>query len=80
MRIVNAKQMRELDERAIQEVGIPAVSLMENAGKAIADEVIRWCVRQSLGREEAGSRMEQQAYGEWSALVGNGIEGVVNIG
>lgn len=43
MRIVDAKQMRELDEQAIQRLGIPALSLMENAGMAIAEEVVRFC-------------------------------------
>ena len=30
--------MQELDRRAIEDVGIPAVCLMENAGRALADE------------------------------------------
>ncbi|WP_222124411.1 hypothetical protein, partial [Micrococcus luteus] len=43
MYIVTSDEMRELDRRTIEEVGIPAVALMENAGRAIAEEVIRWC-------------------------------------
>ncbi len=41
MRLVSAKQMREMDQFAIEYYGIPQLSLMENAGKAVADEVIR---------------------------------------
>jgi NAD(P)H-hydrate epimerase len=35
---VTAKQMKKLDERAIMKFGIPALCLMENAGRAVADE------------------------------------------
>lgn len=42
MRIVSSEQMREIDRYTIQELGIPAVSLMENAGRAIAEEVLRF--------------------------------------
>ncbi|GIO32336.1 hypothetical protein J2TS6_34770 [Paenibacillus albilobatus] len=41
MHIVTSAQMRELDRRTIEEVGIPSMALMENAGKAIAEEVVR---------------------------------------
>lgn len=34
MKLVNASEMRELDRRAIQEVGIPSLVLMENAGRS----------------------------------------------
>ncbi len=33
MRIVNAAQMREADRRTIEEIGIPSLVLMENAGR-----------------------------------------------
>lgn len=33
MKLVSAAEMRELDRRAIQEVGIPSLVLMENAGR-----------------------------------------------
>lgn len=42
MYIVTAQQMRDLDQHTIQQLGIPALSLMESAGKAIAEEVIQW--------------------------------------
>jgi len=34
-------QMREMDRRAIEDFGIPGVVLMENAGRAATEEVIR---------------------------------------
>ena len=33
--IVTAEQMRAIDQWAIEEMGIPGIVLMENAGKAI---------------------------------------------
>jgi NAD(P)H-hydrate epimerase len=35
MRVLNARQMRDADSRTIQEIGIPAVVLMENAGRQV---------------------------------------------
>ena len=35
---VTAEQMRELDRRAIHEIGIPGVALMENAGRRVFEE------------------------------------------
>ncbi|MEN1989825.1 NAD(P)H-hydrate dehydratase [Paenibacillus hubeiensis] len=49
MYIVTAEQMRAVDEHTIRELGIPALSLMENAGRAIAEEVIRLCRQQEAG-------------------------------
>lgn len=43
MFIVTAEQMRAVDEHTIHKLGIPAASLMENAGRAIAEEVIALC-------------------------------------
>jgi len=41
MKYVTAEEMKALDRRAIQEYGIPALRLMENAGCAVADEAMR---------------------------------------
>ncbi|HEX9873033.1 MAG TPA: NAD(P)H-hydrate epimerase, partial [Deferrimonas sp.] len=41
MKLVSASEMRELDRRAIEEIGIPGVVLMENAGCGAADQLCR---------------------------------------
>lgn len=51
MYIVTAQEMRDLDQHTIQNIGIPALSLMESAGKAIAEEVIQW--NQTTKQEQA---------------------------
>ena len=33
MRVLNTEQMREADRRTIDEIGIPSIVLMENAGR-----------------------------------------------
>jgi NAD(P)H-hydrate epimerase len=40
-RVVTRAEMRVLDRRAIEEAGVPAAALMENAGRAVADEAAR---------------------------------------
>lgn len=52
MFIVTAEQMRAVDEHTIRQLGIPAASLMENAGRAIAEEVIKLCREPSEGGEQ----------------------------
>ncbi len=41
MKIVTAEQMRELDRKAVEEYGVPRLTLMENAGLAVAEAAYR---------------------------------------
>ncbi len=41
MKILNSAQMREIDRKAINELGIPGVVLMENAGRFAFEEISR---------------------------------------
>jgi len=41
MKYLSRQQLKEIDRRAIEEFGIPALILMENAGRAVADEAIK---------------------------------------
>lgn len=41
MRLLTAQQMREADRKTIEDIGIPGVVLMENAGRAGADALCR---------------------------------------
>ncbi|MEK4291969.1 NAD(P)H-hydrate dehydratase [Paenibacillus sp. FSL R5-0914] len=61
MYLVTAEQMRRLDGETIQRLGIPAIALMENAGRVIAEEIIALCrrrggegCRNAAGWEDAG--------------------------
>lgn len=60
MFVVTAEEMRRLDRHAIETIGIPAIVLMENAGRAIAEEAAGL-----LGRDR----------GRWLVLVGKGNNG-----
>src|SRR6202007_3049888 len=61
MRILNAAQMREADRFTIEEIGIPSLVLMENAG------------RQVVAAMEAGS--EERLNGRGAVLCGRGNNG-----
>lgn len=41
MKVLTAAQMQAVDRRTIDEIGIPGVVLMENAGRAVAGEILR---------------------------------------
>lgn len=72
MYVVTAEEMRRLDEYVIQTMGIPATLLMENAGNAVAQEVISFA-KDNCHQIQAGSQ-------KWAVLVGkgnNGADGLV---
>ncbi len=49
MRLLTAEEMRELDRRTIEEVGIPGIVLMENAGRGTADFLLQHFARLAPG-------------------------------
>ena len=63
--LVTSEEMRELDRHAIGTVGIPAVVLMENAGRAVAEEIAAWMRRRGFERAQK----------PWLILVGKGNNG-----
>lgn len=65
MYIVTSAEMRTLDEYAIHTIGIPAAVLMENAGRAVAEEVGK--LSSALGDLEANK--------PWLILTGKGNNG-----
>ncbi|UVI27578.1 NAD(P)H-hydrate dehydratase [Paenibacillus spongiae] len=65
MFVLTSEEMRRIDQDTIERIGIPALVLMENAGRAVADEVAALA-------ESAGTR--------WLVLAGkgnNGADGLV---
>ena len=42
MKVATAQQMRNIDERAIQHIGIPGIALMEKAGSGTVDTISRY--------------------------------------
>lgn len=48
MKVLTAAQMQEVDRRTIDEIGLPGVVLMENAGRGVADEILRRYVTAGL--------------------------------
>ncbi|MDQ0494554.1 NAD(P)H-hydrate dehydratase [Paenibacillus brasilensis] len=57
MYMVTADEMRQLDRYTIDKLGIPALTLMENAGRAVADEVLKLCAMKS---RSGNGRLEEQ--------------------
>ncbi|WHY19874.1 NAD(P)H-hydrate dehydratase [Paenibacillus sp. G2S3] len=68
MYLVTAEQMRRLDGETIQRLGIPAIALMENAGRVIAEEIIALCRRR--GGEGCRNAVNAEDAGKDAALAG----------
>lgn len=77
MRYVTARQMRALDRRAIVQYGIPSILLMENAGRAVADEarkfkprrVVLYCGSGNNGGDGFVAARHLANQGIWCAVV-----------
>ncbi|MEJ8304861.1 NAD(P)H-hydrate dehydratase [Saccharibacillus sacchari] len=65
MLIVTPQQMKRIDRYTIEELGIPSLSLMESAGRAIAEEVLDFIRERSAvsvtGNRGAGTRPDGSA-------------------
>ncbi|RQD76273.1 MAG: NAD(P)H-hydrate dehydratase [Candidatus Syntrophonatronum acetioxidans] len=48
MKVVTGEKMREMDNRAMEEYGIPGIVLMENAGLRVVEEIIKRYSLQNL--------------------------------
>lgn len=70
MYLVTSEEMRAIDRYTIDVIGIPALVLMENAGRAIAQEVIRLAAEEPQRRRRAGGEAPR-----WVVLVGKGNNG-----
>lgn len=86
LHIVTSEEMRRLDARTIDGIGIPAAVLMENAGRALADAVA--CIAEGRTLAEAGftvlggssgmresGRRPSPAGKPWVILAGKGNNG-----
>ena len=56
MRVVNAEQMRQIEEKAIHHYGIPSMLLMENAAWAVVEEIRRWFLKGDKGEADLSGR------------------------
>lgn len=80
MKFVTSEQMRELDQYAITKTGIPALSLMENAGRVIAEEVLRFCRVRYMDGQASGSGSDVAAERIYEQVAGYGWDRTTNGG
>ncbi len=73
MHIVTSEEMRRLDAYTIRNLGIPAAVLMENAGRAAAEEVVRFANERQGGDVGRGDGVGGGK--PWLILVGKGNNG-----
>ena len=59
MRVLNAGQMREADRRTIEEIGIPSIVLMENAGRQVVS-AMEAAFDAAVGGARGGARRARQ--------------------
>jgi NAD(P)H-hydrate epimerase len=69
MHLVTSGEMRAIDQYAIQTIGLPSLVLMENAGRAVAEEVIR------LSEKLHQARGQSSRPPRWLILAGKGNNG-----
>ncbi|MBW5447986.1 NAD(P)H-hydrate dehydratase [Cohnella sp. CFH 77786] len=72
MLLVTAEEMRAIDRYAVDGIGIPALVLMENAGREIAEEIVR---RESAGAWGRCRIAGRNGAPRWVVLVGKGNNG-----
>ena len=53
--LYGAGAMRDLDRHTIEKLGVPSEILMESAGRAVAEEVLRWLPREGAVLVVCGS-------------------------
>ncbi len=77
MKLATTAEMRELDRLAWDRYGIPGLLLMENAGRAVAREVMALLVENGrLGSQAAGAgEAERPVVGIWAGKGNNGGDG-----
>src|ERR671920_1760339 len=78
MRVLNSSEMREADRRTIEEIGIPSIVLMENAGRQIVaaieasfEDLAEWHVAVLCGRGNNGG----DGFVVARTLLQHGVEG-----
>jgi hydroxyethylthiazole kinase-like uncharacterized protein yjeF len=75
MLLVTAQEMRAIDRYAIETIGIPSLVLMENAGRAIAEEVRRLQTDESAGKGQLSEKDKSDKAPRWLILAGKGNNG-----